>query len=194
MRRKLLVILLITVVVSAFGIVTGDSRRPGNVRGESSSTLQPQAAGLINGEVTPELIPDHVAYGLVFRLLSDRNTDEEKTRARSYLRMVFGCDDCSERERLVSEKHINAFLAVAHAFEERVGVLDRRAQEIWQVNPSPEVLAELNVLQQQKEIIVAELISSLPARLGPNGARRLHQHITDRVKRKTKIGPPHIHN
>ena len=194
MRRKLLVILLITVAISAVGIVTGASKRTASVRGGLASAVQPQTAGFIDGAVTPELIPDQVAYGLVFRLLADRHTDEEQRRARSYLRMVFGCGDCGNRGHSASENHINAFLAVVQEFEQRVGVLDRRAQEIWQVNPSPEVLVELNALQQQKEAIVAELIASLPVRLGPNGATRLHQHITDRVKRKTKIGPPHIHS
>ncbi len=196
MRRRLLVILLIVVAIGVVGIATVSIATVSLPKG-STGTAPPQAAGFIDGSVNPELIPDQVAYALVFRLLSDRHTEEEQNHARSYLRMAFGCGNCSDRERATSEAHISVFLAVLREFERRVGPLDRRAEEIhaqnWRPNPSPAVLAELNALQVQKEAIIVELIASLPVRLGADGAARLHRHINERVKRKTKIGPPHIH-
>lgn len=207
MRMRALAVLLLVTAVGAVGIATGISKGTVNTTPKtiktfggatnSTSIANQQSVGFIDGAVNPELIPNNVAYSLLFRLLSDRHTEEEKRRARSYLQMVFGCGNCSDQERAASKAHIDAFLAVVQEFEQRVSPLDRRAEEIhaqnWRPNPSPAVLAELNALQAQKDAIVAELIASLPTRLGVDGAERLRQHINERVKRRTKIGPPHNH-
>lgn len=205
MRVRAFAISILAIAVSAIGVafagISKDAVDTSVAIATSNPTrnTQQQPTNFIDGSRNPELIPDHVAYTLVFRLLSDRYTPEEQGRARSYLKMVFGCLDCNNQTEVsaASESHINSFLNVVAEFEQRVSVLDHRAQEIHdqhgQPNPPPDVLAELDILQRQKEAIVAELIASLPSRLGADGAERLHQHINNRVKPKTKIGQRHIH-
>jgi len=139
------------------------------------------------------IVPDHIAYSLVFRLLANRTTPQDRGRARSYLRMALECATCGNQET-----RINGFLAVVAEFERRVGPLDRRAKEVHEQNPqrdlTPAEYAELETLQRQKEAIVTELMALLPARLGAEGTTRLQQHISERVKRKVKIYPEHIHS
>lgn len=212
MRMRVIAILLITVAITAVGIATGVPKN-GAMADQPTETTRAtkiplntpkqQPTGSVDGSTNPELIPDQVAYSLLFRVLSNRHTKEEQDRARAYLRMAFECSDCSgqtetrERDSL-RESRINAFLAVVREYERRVSVLDRRAREIhalnWRPNPSPEVLAELNELQERKDAIMAELVASLPRRLGTKGKERLQQHINERVKSKVKIHPSHVHN
>lgn len=54
----------------------------------------------INGQDNPEQIPDVVAYSIVLRMLSDRKTEEEQARGRSYIRTLFnfGCESCANQE------------------------------------------------------------------------------------------------
>jgi len=107
--------------------------------------------------------------------------------------MALECATCGNQET-----RINGFLAVVAEFERRVGPLDRRAKEVHEQNPqrdlTPAEYAELETLQRQKEAIVTELMALLPARLGAEGTTRLQQHISERVKRKVKIYPEHIHS
>lgn len=210
MRMRVLTILLIAVAITAVGIATGVPKngamahQPTETARIPKSSISParqQPTGFIDGSVNPELVPDQVAYSLLFRLLSDRHTKEEQNRVRSYLKMTFGCSNCNQAElkkRGVSEDaHINAFLVVVNEFEQRVGALDRKAQDLhdrYWPNPSHEVLAQLNEMQKQKEGIVAELVASLPTRLGAAGMEKLRQHINERVKRKVKMTSDHIHS
>lgn len=89
-----------------------------------------------------------------------------------------------------------AFMGVIKQFERRVGALDRRAEDIhdrYGPNLSSRWLAELNDLQKQKEQIVANLVASLPNHLDAEGMEKLSRHINERVKRRTKVKPEHIH-
>lgn len=200
MRIRVIVILLVTIATGTIIITTGMPKKAVGETKTSISTRQ-QSAGFIDRAANPELVSDQVAYSLLFRLLSDRHTKEEQSRARSYLKMAFGCSDCNQtevKERGASEDaHINAFLAVVNEFEQRVGALDRKAQDLhdrYWPNPSNEVLAQLNEMQRQKEAIVAELVASLPTRLGTDGIEKLQRHVNERVKRRVKMAPEHIHS
>lgn len=199
MRWKRLIIPLIVIAICAIGIGTAGSKGNLSARRSSQPIINPKVslnlspprfAGVVDGAINPELIPDQLAYTLLFRLLSDRHTKEEKNAARSYLKMTFGCTDCNDEQRRRAEKHINAFLVVVKQFERRVGTLDRQAQELHDLtgpNPSQDVLAQLNELESQKEVVISEMVDSLPNHLDEDGMAKLHQHLNERVKRKMKM-------
>lgn len=199
MRRKRLIIPLIAIAICAVGIGTAGSKGKLSARNSPQpianskaflNLSSPRSAAVVDGASNPELIPDQVAYTLLFRLLSDRHTAEEKNAARSYLKMTFGCGDCNEEQQRRADRQINAFLVVVKQFEQRVGNLDRQAQELQDLNgpnPSRDVLAQLNELESQKEAIVSQLIDSLPNHLDEDGMTKLHRHLNGRVKPKVKM-------
>lgn len=161
----------------------------------------PDPPGTIDGAINPELISDQAAYMLLFRLLSNRHTPEGQAHARSYLRMAFGCGSCgqgkkSKKEIESEDVMINVVLAVVDKFEKRVGVLDRQAKDIWGRN-GPNLdsrsLARLNDLQRRKEEIVTKIVASLSDDLGVEAKEKLSKHVNERVKRKVKVTPTHIH-
>lgn len=200
---------LLALLVGVISLLVGNSSSANRSSRSMSPPMTPQPAraaqeqspDIIDGSTTPELIPDQVAYTLLFRFLSNRDTDDEKQRARSYLKLVFGCGECdTEAEHKAhgasEEAHIMAFTGVIKQFERRVGALDRRAQEIhdrYGPNLSSRWLAVLNDLQKQKEEIVSNLVASLPNHLDEEGMEKLSRHINERVKRRTKVKPEHIH-
>lgn len=200
MRTRTLLILFIVVTISVVGIGSAGSR--GKLSPASrllDSTYVPKVAAELSkkrlgaiddGAINPELIPDQMAYTLLFRMLADRNTADEKNAARTYLRMAFGCGNCDEHQQHVAEKQIKSFFVVVKQFERRVGDLDRQAQRLHDLNgpnPSYDVLAQLNELESRKELIISELVDSLPYHLDEDGMAELDRHLNKRVKPKVKM-------
>lgn len=192
MRARTLLILLIAVTISVVGIgsagskgksTAGRSLNSAYVPKVSAALSKEQSNDIADGAINPDLIPDQAAYTLLLRLLSDRHTDEQKTLIRSYInQMNLGDAD--------------ALLTLAEEFEERVGVLDRKAEKIHEKNGpnlNSRALAQLNELQQRKKEIVADIVASIPTRLGAYDMEKLRRHIDQRVKPKTKLYPDHIH-
>jgi len=148
--------------------------------------------GTIQGKDNPALIPDNVAYSMLFRIISGPRSDDDKKRIRAYIRQTMAgsqnCDDCPAFDN----SDVDALLAVGDEFYQKVNVLDRQAKQIkdrnWP-NPGSQVMVQLAQLQQQKETIVTELIQSLPDRLSVQGLRNLRQHISERMKRRMKMTP-----
>ena len=153
--------------------------------------------GAINGAKNPELIPTHVAYSTMFRMLSNRRTAAERNSIRTYVRQIIGlgkqnqCHGCRPSTG-VSDTDLDALLAAAEEFHQRVSVLDAQAKEIkdqtWP-NPSPEVMARLTALQQEKEEIIAQIAASLPRRLSAGGVERVLRHVNEHVKSHTTLTP-----
>jgi len=196
--RKLTV-LLILLLFSIVVIVAGTSKKTTNAAKTittkateqrlTSGTVDPPRT--IDGTKNPELIPDIAAYSVILRLLSNRQTEDEKNRARSYLRYAG-----------LKEADIEAFLIVATTFQERVAVLDSQVKSVKDRNwpsPSAEVMAQLTQLQQQKEVIIAETVASLPNRLSASGLESMRRHVNERVKGNMKVftkptTPPNGHD
>jgi hypothetical protein len=191
--------------------VIGFNRPPGPLdaahASEKSAAQAPSQAaqpahdppGIINGAVHPELIPDRVAYTMLFRLIANREEESAKRSIRAYVRQMFGCNECSKNRDFAAQAgvppdspDIDAFLAVAEEHHQRVTVLDRQAEKIkgrsWP-DPAPEVMAKLTDLQSQNEALSAELVASLPNRISPEGMARLRHYIAERVKPGIKIAP-----
>ena len=115
-------------------------------------TQQPAAVDPVNtidGAKNPELIPDHVAYSAIFRMLSNRSTQDEVYRARAYVtQMGLGKQPCKVCPPGfgTADADVNGFLATAEEYYQRVRDIDKQVAEIkdqtWP-NPSAEVLAQL---------------------------------------------------
>lgn len=168
----------LTVVVQS---ANNNRSTPHNTSDNSVSKTQLQGSvtdspGTIDGAKNPELIPDHVAYSLLFRFLAGRRTETEKNFGRSYIsHMRLG-----NAERL---------FAVADEYQRRVGALDQQAKEIRKTY-GLNAKAQLRALQAQKVATVTEICDSLASQLGPKAAEKVRAHVNERIKRKVKIFPP----
>lgn len=147
---------------------------------------------MIDGAKNPEKIPDQVAYSALFRFIAAHQTPEEKNSIRAYIRQM----------GLGKDVDVDAVIAAADDFQQRIGTLDSRAAEIkdrhffkdsaGEFHPNgsiatPEEHAQLKRLQQQKESIVNDIAASLSQRLSVEGTAKVHEHVTERIKRKIKI-------
>lgn len=168
------------------------------ISGEQNKAAQDRP-GVINGAVNPEMIPDHVAYSMLFRMIANRPEESSKRSIRAYVKQIFRCDECS-KERGFGEPgrarpdspDIDAFITVAEEHHGRISVLDAQAENIkgrsWP-DPHPEVMAKLTELQAQNEALSAEIVGSLPNRISANGMDKLRQYIAEHVKPGIKIIP-----
>lgn len=224
MKKRVLTSMLLTIVLSAFGVAAAmskaDESRAGKGAAGAAGPVQPAPpppqqggpdASTVDGSKTPELIPDHVAYSLLFRFLSERKSADEKERGRAYLKAMFGCSHCGdhkERPESLSNDQMEALLAAAQEFGRQVSELDKRALRIrYQIPPEqgdvdlsglrgqqpplPDAAAkaELARLQKEKEALTVRMAASLPARLGKDGAGKVQQFVRDVFKRKIKYRP-----
>ncbi len=155
---KRIQILLLAFVIGTIGLVLGaTSRSERKITNSSRTTVTPQQqdpAGTVNGAEHPELIPDNAAYMMLFRLLSNRQSEVEKNSIRAYIRQMglgkqWKCDDCPPSVG-VGDADIEALLATADEFNRRVSILDAQAAEIknaMRSDPTPEAIAQLRQLQ-----------------------------------------------
>lgn len=167
--------------------------QPGSTSANAAS--QPPQSEVIDGAANPANIPDHVAYGLVFRLIAGRQTDAEKRSIRAYINQLgLGDRKCltvsKGKERPESEAEINAMVAAAEEYGQKVSVLDQQARAIHESSQgelTADKLSALANLQRQKEALVMTTVAALEQKLGPDAAARLRQSIMQRVKRQVKI-------
>lgn len=149
---------------------------------------------LIDGSKNPDKISDRAAYSLLLRFLSGRKTEDEKRRARSYLKMVFSCSDCQDQAALEShEAEIDAVLAAAGEFEKRVAEIDSQAKAIKEragAQVSDDDKIRLGGLQKRKEALVDEVTASLHGRLGQKGSQKLRGFVKEHMKPKMKVTLP----
>lgn len=202
MRRKLIALTLLAVTVAGITFV-GAGAKPNGAQPRVAPASGPQRPqppadepGVIDGAKNPELIPDRVAYSLLFRVLTGGKRPESRARIRSYVRQfgtgVQGCEDTSCSKRMAADD-VDAVFAAADEFQPRVAALDQRAAEIkknnWS-NRTPEVTAQLAQLQRQKDALMDEFAASLSRRLSPGGLNRLRAHVEWRIKTRTKMRKP----
>jgi hypothetical protein len=220
MKRRLAFVILSVAALSIIGFTTVNLRGSGNSKSGSYSAFtppqqkrqkKPDPPGTIDGAKSPKMIPDRVAYMLLFRFISNhRKNETEEKQIREYVRQLglgkqrrcppsVAPEDCSLPDVGSEDADIDALITAAESFQQRVSVLDAQAKEIkdrtWP-NPSPETMAQLTLLQEQKEALADEIIASLPRRLSPGGLQRVVQHINKRLKHLTKRfpGPPSLPN
>jgi acetylornithine deacetylase/succinyl-diaminopimelate desuccinylase-like protein len=202
MRVKFFAFLLLAIAAVLIAVSTATTR--GTAEKGQRDTSPPAAPGITVGQVTnppgtidgavhPEMIPDRSAYLMLFRLVANRRSEAEQHSIRSYLRSVAGLGRAeANRPFDNTDADIEAVIAAAEEFNERVTVLDGKAAEIkdrtWP-NPAPGDLEQLSGLQRQKEALIDEMSLSLLRRLSPGGAASLVRHINQYVKRRVKLTP-----
>ena len=162
-----------------------------------AGVLQPPAQPLevIDGEKNPEKIPDHVAYGMVFRVIAGREGEIEKRSIRAYINQLgLGAQKCiscpKDDNKSLADPEIDVLIEAAESYARQVSLLDLRAKTIkdatW-VNPTAEARAELAKLQREKESLIRSTVASLHKQLGGDASGRLSEQIKLRVKKRIKI-------
>lgn len=183
--RKLTV-LLIVFALAVVALAGGLTQSLTNKAEAVASTSNPQETGdtsadppgTIDGAKNPELIPDEVAYSLFFKFLSDRHSEEEKNNMRAYI-----------KQSALDGVNVDALLAVGDEFKKKAAVVDAQAKALRDANPNQPDERAANTFREQYKAISMELIASLQARLGANGAAKVREHIVGRVKSRVKIVP-----
>lgn len=190
----LLIVVSLSLVFTTFKL-SKSSATPVN---SAHTTVMPEPATLkddvevINGEITPEKIPEHEAYIILFRFIARRETEEEKNRIKSYLAQALGCNKC-EGPNPSEQADIDTLIAAAAEFDQQVSVLDMQAGIVLEkYHPdhlplTPVDKEFLGRLQRQKEDIADKVADSLKTRLSSEGLKNLRNHIKERMKRKMKI-------
>ncbi len=138
----------------------------------------------VRSEQNSELIPDRVAYMMVFRLLSSHKNDAERKRLRGYVQQNLGITD---------ENEIEAVFQLADDFKQRTLPVDNQINSIKErYHPTHSAFSnddrkKLEKLKKDKEKIVDDLVTDIPRRLSENGKLKLHQNLQEHVKQKIKI-------
>jgi hypothetical protein len=156
---------------------------------ETSYLQHPQPAyppGTIDGAKDPELIPDDVAYRLLFLAVAepDHPTPEQSARARAKLRAA----------QLSEDDLKNIILAIASDYKRARDALDAQAQNLQlqfplaHLNPRSVEGHELAQLAKKRDQLALDAVASLQNRLSSEGFRSLKRHI-ETVKRHIKLIP-----
>ncbi len=146
-------------------------------------TAKPDPPDTIDGAKNPELIPDDAAYRAVFIALAEREdaTDAEKARFRAKIGPAELSDEDSE-----------ALFRVLGNFQKQVDALNAQAQEIKVRSPIPLAgtadYQQLVGLSAQRQSVVAEAMSAVPARLTIEGAAKFAEFV-QKEKRRMKYRP-----
>lgn len=199
---KRFTILFSVLAIGIVAIATAGSRASKNTVNATAMAISksqpPQSISnkleIIDGAKNPEKIPDSVAYTLLFRFISGRQTEAERNRISAYIRQIgIGKQHCKKCPSTGSgDTDIDSLVAAAEEFQKRVSLLDDQAARVTNNHltgtaVTPNERLQLGELQNQKEAIVADIVASLQQRLSADGLAKVRQHINDRMKRKIKI-------
>ena len=170
----------------SFRAIRGQSG-PGTIGGAAPippPTPQPDPPGTIDGAKNPELIPDTVAYRLLFLAIAEPEnaTEEQKARARGKMSPAG-----------LSESDAEAFLLLLVQFDHGMTAINAQISKIRDRNPlalSPLSADGQQVIQltSQSNQLVSDTIAALPERLSPEGLIQL-QDFLQLAKRGMKIIP-----
>ena len=179
----LLIVVLGAVVLAVWGLRKTETTAEAAIETTQQTKVAVERANTIDGATNPELIPDSVAYSLLFDLIAKRETEKEKRRIKAYIKEVG-----------LSGADVDVLIASAKDFRERVSTLDTQAARInirTRTNPPPVLtqsqVSQLRQLETQRNLIVESVAAILRNRLSGSGSEKLRLHVNERVKRKTKI-------
>jgi hypothetical protein len=176
-----LIIMSVTAITIARSKATDKSAGAITTRSSvaARATLQ-DPIGTIDGSVTPEQIPDEVAYSLFFNFIAGRGTEKAKSSLRAYMQQVQLADIDLENLTLISDEYQNA---VRSLDTEQSALVESHHHNM------AEIEAELNSLQLQRQLLVSAKVALLTSRLGATGAEKVRRHVMEYIKRKVKIIP-----
>lgn len=138
--------------------------------------LQPHPADhrvpTIDGAVTPERIPDDLAYRMFLRMAA--NPDQRA--ARAYIRYILSRADVNGAERELDWS----------AADQIVRIVNDHAMRLQELELSMGELSEPTVLERRANLL-ASFQEKVAAGIGAGGARILHDAIEQRVKPKIRV-------
>ena len=144
---------------------------------------QPDPPGTIDGSVNPELIPDAVAYGLLFLAVAEPENPTSEQRARAWAKISAAG---------LTETDFEALLLVLGKLHQEIGIINARLNQIRDHgsldDPSSPDVALAIQLGMQFNKLLAETTTILPTRLSRDGIERLHSHLQN-AKRGMKVLP-----
>lgn len=169
------------------GIILRSPSAPAKARAfcpPSQGTLQPpDPPGTIDGAKNPELIPDELAYKMLFLSLvePENPTDEQQARQEAKLRLM----DVSANDKA-------AVLEALGEFRDQMNGLDAQIAQVLKVTPSPArdstEWLKLADLTKQQDYLFTLTAARLGARLSTEGGVKLQVHLGN-VKRGIKSFP-----
>jgi hypothetical protein len=144
---------------------------------------QPDMPGTIDGAKNPELIPDAIAYRLVFLAIMEPENPTEEQRARARAKISIAG---------LSEDDTVAFLLHLSRFHTAITGIDSLIGQIYARNPTPTPSSSdaqlLIQLGNQLEDLIAKTIADLPTQLSTDGMARLYAFV-QQAKRSMKYVP-----
>ena len=167
MKLSLIFSLFLLGGVCLLGIGASTPRPASQLEHEPSfNQASQQPSAIVDGAHNPELIPDNVAYSLLFRMIGKHKTEAEKGRIRSYIKYRIGIEGPDAEELIM----------LADEFDQRMASIDQK-------------VAQINGGNGPGDAIVAQTIAALPTHLSYESLMRLRQHVSQHVKRRVKIVP-----
>jgi hypothetical protein len=143
----------------------------------------PDPPGTIDGAKNPEVIPDEVAYRMIVLAVAEpaNATDFAKQRARGKLNPIG-----------LSEDDTTAFLGLLAEYQTKANALDKQVAEVYVRAPIPDTAStdykQLLALGKQKNQLVMNAVSAIPARLSEEGLEKLRLYLPQ-AKKGMKIIP-----
>ncbi|HET6892419.1 MAG TPA: hypothetical protein VFH31_15055 [Pyrinomonadaceae bacterium] len=140
---------------------------------------------VIDGSVSPEKIPDRIAYSLMLRLISSGRNESEKRHLKSYVARI----------GLTSDVDAQALFSAAEEYQRRVNSLDARVKAIKeqekrdQATRSPQTQRLLEQVQSEYDVITDEIVNSFSARLSKDGQATLQRFMDHKFKKNVKLRP-----
>jgi hypothetical protein len=149
-----------------------------------------QSSISIDGSKDPAAIPDHVAYAILFRILSNRETAAAQKASLAYLAHINSDKSmCSDRSNGLSDNDKSILLDAANNFRSQVKLLDEQARAVKLNHPNLNIkaISLLNDLQSKKDAIVTETIKSISTKLSAAGKEVVYVHLQKHIKPNIKI-------
>ncbi len=160
------------------------------------SESRPATVTLIDGANDPSVIPDSVAFSMIFHILADH--DKYPQRARSYMRFIGIGSGTHDSHHLTaasaldatSAADIKALLGIADEFEREAALFEVQASALYHANRNDmtaEVRGQLKDLYEQKLNIAQRLVDQLSARLSSDSHAKLRTFVDTHVKSRIKM-------
>lgn len=140
------------------------------------------SAGIVDGAVHPEMIPDSTAYRLYFIAVSEppNAAPEQKNRQLAHIR----------RTRLTNTD-CEALVGALADFKTQYTDLIDRYNETAEAATKAGVQPDLQTFIQQREALVQATRDNLTMVLSPDGVSRLDSHV-QKEKKGMKISPTEV--